>query len=130
MDFCRAVFILNNSKRDEWIVNKLGLSLTYKSDLNLRIELQDNSTPFKEDWMECYPNKSGFVVEYIIKYGSSFVARQWLIAVDGGRCVLPKPNTDLKVTPPDVNFAKIVSHDEMVDVYLEKSGITVWGTAQ
>ncbi len=102
---------------------------TYKNDLSLRIERADydKSNNFNEDWATKHPDSQAKSVEYTVKYGSSFVARETLVSVDRGRATLPMPDVKTKkiVSSYDMNFAKIVDVGDRTDEYIERSGLTV-----
>lgn len=121
--------ILANSEQDEWIVDDESGSFTYKNDLNLHIERADYDTyrEFDEPWAKSYPDPTSVAVEYVVKYGSSFVDKYTLVSVDGHRATLPMPKSmnDLRVSKSDVNFAKIVDIRNTVDEYLRRSKIQV-----
>lgn len=121
--------ILSESSQDDWIVDDESGSFTYKNDLNLHIERAeyDSFREFNEPWATSHPDPHADAVEYVVKYGSSFVEKHTLVSVDGHRATLPMPNSinDLRVDAADVNFAKIVNIGDRVDEYLRRSGIEV-----
>ena len=121
--------ILKNSTQNNWIVDDETGSFTYKDDLNLHIEraVFENYRDFNEPWAISHPDPKAVAVEYIVKYGSSFVDRQTLISVDGHRATLPMPKSteDLRVSASEVNFARIVDVGGRVDEYLQRSNIKV-----
>jgi hypothetical protein len=106
--------ILAESSQEDWIVDDESGSFTYKNDLNLHIQRAD------------YDPKA-MAVEYIVKYGSSFVDKHTLVSVDGHRATLPMPRSiaDLSIMPSDVNFARIVSVGGRVDEYIRRSNLKV-----
>jgi hypothetical protein len=121
--------ILATSAKDEWIVDDESGSFTYKNDLNLHIERADFETyrEFEEPWAKSHPDPKAVAVEYVVKYGSSFVDKHILVSVDGHRATLPMPKSmdDLRVNKSDVNFAQIVDVGNRVDEYLDRSKIQV-----
>ena len=121
--------ILATSTENDWIVDDESGSFTYKHDLNLHIERADYETyrDFNEPWAKSHPDSEAMAVEYVVKYGSSFVDKQVLVSVDGHRATLPMPKSrdDLRVTQSDVNFAKIVDVGRRIDEYLRRSKIQV-----
>ncbi len=121
--------ILSMSTKDEWIVDDESGSFTYKNDLNLHIERADYETyrEFDEPWAKSHPDPKAVAVDYVVKYGSSFVDKHTLVSVDGHRATLPMPKSmdDLRVDKTDVNFARIVDIGDRVDEYLSRSKIQV-----
>ena len=121
--------ILAESSQDDWIVDDESGSFTYKDDLNLHIQRADYSSfrEFNEPWATSHPDPKAVAVEYVVKYGSSFVDKHTLVSVDGHRAKLPMPKSisDLRVDASDVNFAKIVNIGGRVDEYLERSQLKV-----
>lgn len=121
--------ILAKSSQDDWIVDDESGSFTYKDDLNLHIQRADYSSfrEFNEPWATSHPDPKAVAVEYIVKYGSSFVDKHTLVSIDGHRATLPMPKSvnDLRVDASDVNFAKIVNIGDRVDEYLERSKLKV-----
>lgn len=121
--------ILSKSTKDEWIVDDESGSFTYKNDLNLHIERADYETyrEFDEPWAKSHPDPKAVAVDYVVKYGSSFVDKHTLVSVDGHRATLPMPKSmdDLRVDKTDVNFARIVDIGDRVDEYLSRSKIQV-----
>lgn len=123
--------ILANSSQEDWIIDDESGSFTYKNDLNLHIERAeyDSCREFNEPWATSHPDKHAVAVDYVVKYGSSFVDKKMLVSVDGHRATLPLPKSinNLCVTASDVNFAKIVNIGDRVDEYLERSRLKVEG---
>jgi hypothetical protein len=123
--------ILANSSQEDWIVDDESGSFTYKEDLNLHISRADFDSyrEFNEPWAISHPDPHAVAVEYVVKYGSSFVDKHTLISVDGHRATLPMPKSanDLHVSKSDVNFAKIVDIGNRIDEYLNRSQIKVDG---
>jgi hypothetical protein len=121
--------ILATSTKDEWIVDDESGSFTYKNDLNLHIERADYETyrEFDEPWAKSHPDPKAVAVDYVVKYGSSFVDKHTLVSVDGYRATLPMPRSmdDLKVDKSDANFARIVDIGDKVDEYLGRSKIQI-----
>lgn len=123
--------ILATSSQEDWIIDDESGSFTYKNDLNLHIERAeyDSYREFNEPWATSHPDKHAVAVDYVVKYGSSFVDKKMLVSVDGHRATLPLPKAinDLSVKASDVNFAKIVNIGDRVDEYLERSRLKVEG---
>src|SRR5690554_2727896 len=121
--------ILANSTKDEWITDDESGSFTYKKDLNLRIEGADDETfrEFNEPWAVAHSDPNAKAVDYVVKYGSSFVEKRVLVSVDGYRATLPMPKSanDLRVIKSDVNFAKILDMGGRVEEYLSRTKIQV-----
>lgn len=121
--------ILATSPQDDWVVDDESGSFTYKNDLNLHIERADYETyrDFDEPWAKGHPDPKAVTVEYVVKYGSSFVEKHMLVSVDGHRATLPMPKSmnDLRVRASEANFARIVDIGDRVDEYLQRSNIKV-----
>ncbi|WP_124430076.1 hypothetical protein [Pseudomonas sp. R2-37-08W] len=121
--------ILATSPQDDWVIDDESGSFTYKNDLNLHIERADYETyrDFDEPWAKSHPDPKAVAVEYVVKYGSSFVEKHMLVSVDGHRATLPMPKSmnDLRVRASDANFARIVDIGDRVDEYLQRSNIKV-----
>lgn len=129
MKFSEVKKILSESSQDDWIVDDESGSFTYKDDLNLHIQRADYSSyrEFNEPWATSHPDPKAFAVDYIVKYGCSFVEKRVLVSVDGHRASLPMPNSleDLRVDASDVNFAKIVDTGGRVEEYLKRSRLKI-----
>ena len=121
--------ILATSSKEDWIVDDESGSFTYKDDLNLHIERADFETyrSFNEEWAISHPDPDARAVEYVVKYGSSFVEKHTLVTVDGFRATLPMPRSadDLRVDAAEANFAKIIDVGDRLEEYLGRSGIEV-----
>lgn len=121
--------ILATSSQEDWIIDDESGSFTFKNDLNLRIERAeyDSFRDFNEPWATSHPDKHAVAVDYVVKYGSSFVDKKMLVSVDGHRATLPLPKSinNLCVKASDVNFAKIVNIGDTVDDYLKRSNIRI-----
>lgn len=121
--------ILSKSSQDDWIVDDESGSFTYKEDLNLHIQRADFDSfrDFNEPWAKSHPDPDSRAIEYVVKYGNSFVEKHTLVAVDGFRATLPMPKSvnDLKVRASEVNFAKIVNIGDRVDEYLVRSNLEI-----
>jgi hypothetical protein len=120
---------LEESSQEDWIVDDETGSFTYKNDLNLHIDRADYDSfrEFNEPWATSHPDPHAASVEYVVKYGTSFVDKYTLVSVDGHRATLPMPKSinDLRVTKSDVNFAKIVDIGNRVDEYLGRAQLQV-----
>lgn len=129
MKLTKVKEILTKSSQDDWIVDDETGSFTYKDDLNLHIQRAeyDSYREFNESWATSHPDPHAVVVEYVVKYGTSFVDKHMLVSVDGHRATLPMPKSenDLRVNSSNVNFAKIVNIGDRVDEYIERSKIRV-----
>ena len=121
--------ILAKSSQEDWIIDDESGSFTYKDDLNLHIERADYDSyrDFNEPWATSHSDKHAVAVDYIVKYGSSFVDKKMLVSVDGHRANLPLPNAmdDLRVKASDLNFARIVNIGNRVDEYLKRSRLQI-----
>jgi hypothetical protein len=106
----------------------------YRRDLNLRFEINysDEGTQyFVEAWANRHPDPraSGYWCD--LYYASTLIERFILVAVDGGRAMLPIPRcgSDLahldEVTSLEYKIAQI--HDTLgtLDQYLRRSGLRV-----
>lgn len=129
MNFDRVNEILAESTQDDWVIDDETGSFTYKDDLNLRIQraAYETYSDFKEPWANSHPDPKAVAVEYVVKYGASFVKKYTLVLVDGHRATLPMPKSidDLRVSSSEVNFARIVNIGDRVDEYLGRSNLRV-----
>lgn len=104
----------------------------YRRDLNLRFEVNyldegkqcDN---FVEPWANRHPDPRATGYWCDLYYGSTLVERFILVAVDGGRAMLPIPKKDTdKVLLLDYKVAQI--HDTLgtLDEYMARSGLAIY----
>lgn len=121
--------ILSSSSQEDWIIDDDTGSFTYKNDLNLRIERQDYALtlPFNETWATNHPDPEARKVNYTVKYNNSFVTRETLVSIDGGRATLPMPDVKTKkvISKEDFNFANIVNINGNIGKYIKASSLQV-----
>jgi hypothetical protein len=87
----------------------------FKNDCDLRIVDHTNfdaeDRDFREKWTEIFPDRTARRRRYVVYHGSSPVYATMLVAVDGGRAILPLPNlTTKEIDPLDNAVATAVNH--------------------
>ena len=122
---------IKNSSPTDWIHNDKREVWTYKKDIKLRFKEKWEERPFKEEWVQKFPDKIGFKVTYIISYGDAFIQEFIAVSVDGHRTIIPLPKSqnNLVITPWQYHIGKIVEKDPnsfySLDYQMERAGIKV-----
>jgi hypothetical protein len=129
--------VIINSTADEWNFTDEKGAYTYKSDVNLVIKRDDfeEDEEFNEEWATIGLHK-GFTVHHSIYYGTSFIKKMFMVAVDGYRAYIPYPKSwrDLTITPFQYAFGRIINDsykfpefcgENYFDSYLRRLGIKV-----
>jgi hypothetical protein len=114
---------------------------SYKKDLNLRFEIKYTddgiqNNDFKEPWANRHPDPSATGYWCDLYYSSTLVERFVLVAVDGGRAMLPLPKVGPQgvrpneVLPFEHKIAQIHDTIGTLESYMKRSGLSVYrGTA-
>ena len=113
---------------------------SYKRDMNLRFEIKYmdegiQCADFKEPWANRHPDPSATGYWCNLFYGSTLVEKFILVAVDGGRAMLPIPKKGvpdtrpMQVLPLDYKVAQI--HDTLGTLaeYMKRSGLSLYAQA-
>ncbi len=121
--------IIQSDTEDHWqrfeyrAVNRA----VFKQDVNLRIvcnyEEDKLVEDFKENWATKHSNSHATSYAYRIYYGSTFIAYVVLVSIDGGRALLPLPNTE--TMRPDLlafRVAEIFDRNQIHE-YMSRSGL-------
>jgi hypothetical protein len=108
--------------------------VSFKNDANLRLQIKYSGEriqcdDFRESWATRHadPSATGYSCELF--YGATLVERFILVAVDGGRALLPIPKRALShaapdsVLPLDYQIARIFDTTGNLDDYLRWSGL-------
>ncbi|MFT8809232.1 hypothetical protein [Gluconobacter sp.] len=129
MNYDEAMEILSTSSRSDWVIDETLGTFTFKCDLLLNIKRveEDERREFPEVWTKRFADKSAYKTHYDVLYGASILVRKMLVSVDGGRAVLPLPEsaTNLVVTEADLNFARIIDEPSAVNEYFDRSEMKV-----
>jgi hypothetical protein len=85
---------------------------SYKHDMNLRFEIKNmddgiQCADFKEPWANRHPDPSATGYWCNLFYGSTLVERFILVAVDGGRAMLPIPKKARQILDPSKSYHSI-----------------------
>ncbi len=127
-------FVLDSNPASDWKVTRNDFKdvAVFTRDINLRIEHSHeasgiHSNDFREGWANQFPDPYAHSLYYDIYYGMSLLDQIVLVAVDGGRAVLPLPKTqtDLQVSKFAYQVAKIFDNFNTVDEYIQKAGLTI-----
>jgi len=117
--------ILKDLDQNDWYVAKETI-IVYKDDVNLRINGIGQTNKFEEAWAINHPDSNACMIEYEIFYGATFIESKTLIAVDGFRAYLPMPKINTSIIErEDYLFAKLITGNERLDEYIERSNLTV-----
>ena len=112
-------------------------TVTYKNDVNLRIEINYNdegiqNESFVEPWANCFPDERARGYWCDIYFGLSLIERTILVSVDGGRAMLPIPREQdesgnyVIVKPFDYKMAEIFDSLDTLFDYFHRSGLKLF----
>ena len=126
--------VVKNSNPSDWNVNfNQGTEIAvFKSAPALRIETRSNSefihnNDFYENWVNKFSDSHAVSYYYHLYYGSSRLKEFILVSVDGGRALLPLPNSqlDLGVDPLRYKIAMIFDESNTCQDYMKRAGLYV-----
>ncbi len=131
----KVLKMIQESKPNGWEYDELEGIYTYKPDVKLtikRIEYGDKKE-YNEPWLKKFPDSVGYREIFNIFYGSSFIKKEYLIAVDGFRGYVPVPKlgytNNPKINKWEYAFGNII-HSKVPDFYkfddlLKRANISV-----
>lgn len=124
MDYAAFNSILETMTKDDWIINYDGRPYVYKHDMNLTLALNHSRDSFNEEWATRHPDSHALRVQGFFLYNNAPIRELFLVSVDGGRAILPYPDTVTNmISSVDYNIASIFN--DRLDEYLGRSRITV-----
>ena len=128
--------ILSSDPTEDWnhVTDAVGSVTSYRKDMNLRFQIRyiDDGIQrrdFKEPWASHHPDPSATGYWCDLFYGATRVERFILVAVDGGRAMLPIPKIGPEnsrpniVLPLDYKVAQIHDTLGVLDEYITRSGL-------
>ncbi|EPJ8533714.1 hypothetical protein PWM41_000464 [Providencia rettgeri] len=111
MQLQKLDLILESSTPNDWQYDDKTVSYTYKNDVCLRIQLDEEVSPFDEPWVRNFsaPAQKN---SYVVYYNSSVLRRYTIISVDGGNALLAMPVTPQtsQVKVEDEKVARILHY--------------------
>lgn len=125
------------SKSDEWIAQRRIGTWVFKNDLMISIaterkslmELDKNDflAPYREEWATKFDDPRAYMQRYLLRYGINVVDIITMVALDGGRAVVPLPKMGtMFITPWQDKVGQIISYSQReYKEYRDKAGITV-----
>lgn len=125
MNFNEFEFILDNLNVNDWIINYEGKPIVYKNDFNLSFHVIYLDEGFNESWATNHPNRNAKQARGYFYYRDNMIYEVYLAVVDGGRAILPYPQSDSNrvISRRDYNIAMLIN--TQLDDYLRRSNITV-----
>lgn len=122
-------WIIQSDPQDCWnrMEHKHADRAVFKEDVNLRIESDYESDviveDFKEEWANKHADPSATSKSYNVYYGGTLVTYVVLVAVDGGRALLPIPDFDTKApTLLAFRIAEIINYKRLHE-YMGRAGL-------
>jgi len=125
------------SKPNEWIAQRRLGTWVLKNDLMISIETEKRSlmeldkndflAPYREEWATKFSDPRAYMQRYWLKYGVNVLDIICMIALDGGRVIVPLPKMGtMFITPWQDKVGQIISYSlrEYIE-YRDKAGITI-----
>lgn len=127
MQYEELMKTITESDENDWLYNSDFEIYTLRSDVRITIQgdLDFGRDPYSEEWMNPFPEKSGYKNRFFIKFNNSFVVSFILVGVDSYKVFLPLPAQDLKVSNMSYHLARIIngpSPGNDYEHYFKKSG--------
>lgn len=129
--------ILSSSDASHWNTESPSRSgsksvAVYRDDVRLRVEisyLQDGeeNDDFREEWANNFPNPKAQSYLANLYYGSSFLKLYIVVSVDGGRALLPLPDSaaSLVVQRDRYLIASLFDSAGTLDQYMARANLTL-----
>lgn len=128
--------IMTSDSKDDWerLVSNEKETTYFKDNVNLRFEQEHSEAGvqcenFCESWANNHadPNATGYWLKLF--YGSTHIDTYILVAVDGGRALLPIPRgrDELVVNSLFYKVAQINDRSDRLNEYMVRSGLTIEG---
>lgn len=124
--------ILSSNANSDWSGLSKGMnSIRYlNKDVNIRVECSyDNedvqNKDFKEKWANNHPDPKATGYYFNLFYSATLLKRIILVSVDGGRALLPCPNSKGVVRKFDYKIAELFDTTHTLDEYLNRSGLSI-----
>lgn len=124
-------FILTTDANEDWHGVSTSVSSEYflKEDPRFRFKARHSesgvqNTDYMEPWANRHPDNHAVGYWKELYYDGHFIERFILVAVDGGKALLPPP--DLKTNKVELlnyRIAEIFDRSNTLDEYLERSGL-------
>lgn len=121
-----------SDSKDDWEMLSLNCKDTvyYKKNVNLRFEIEYNEAGthrerFEEPWANKHPHPNATSYWCRLYYGSTLIDTYILVSVDGGRALLPLPQTavDLIINPLIYKVAQLFDSMGTLNQYIRRSGL-------
>lgn len=121
-----------SSKLEDWSYeDDVGVYL-YKDDIDIMIEndikwLENADDTCYEEWANKFFDGRAYRKRFILKYREKIVKPMYGVFVDGCKCFIPEPDTNMKITKEQYRTGKIINgfitSIEEFDSYLKKVNI-------
>lgn len=137
MNYTQYKEAITASKSDEWVAQRRLGTWVFKNDLMISIATERKSlmemdkndflAPYREEWATKFSDPRAYMQRYVLRYGINAVDIITMVALDGGRAVVPLPKIGtMFITPWQDKIGQIISYSlrEYIE-YRDKAGITV-----
>jgi hypothetical protein len=126
-------FIVTTNAKDDWHGVSTSISSEYflKEDPRFRFKSRQTkegvqNDDFKETWANCHLDKHATGYWHELYFGGDFIERFILVAVDGGRAMLPPPDINTKkIEPLNYRVAEIFDACKTLDEYIRRSKLAL-----
>jgi hypothetical protein len=130
MTYDSLIQTLIDSRPEDWLRNEDEKVLTFKRDLNVTVRERREAHvgTLDEPWAVFGHHGPADIRIFEVWYGASFVGKYNFALVDGGRALLPFPqsNDHLRITRIQLAIALAVNRqDDSLHRYLHMAGIAV-----
>lgn len=134
MRYDEYFFEICMSKPKDWNYDDdVGIYL-YKNDIDIMIEnditwLENADDTCYEEWANKFFDSSAYRKRFILKYREKIIKIMYGVFVDGCRCFIPQPDSNMMISKDQYSVGRIIngfitSIDEF-DSYLKKFNITI-----
>lgn len=93
----------------------------------MELDKNDFLAPYREEWATKFDDPRAYMQRYLLRYGINVVDIITMVALDGGRAVVPLPKMGtMFITPWQDKVGQIISYSQReYKEYRDKAGIAV-----
>jgi hypothetical protein len=124
----RIILIIQDSVKNDWLVNEEYQEMVFIKDPSIRIKWADSDRGFtiNEKWAICHPDRNAYEVKYNIIFKDTVIERFTLVHIDGNRAAVPYPKAGANIiTRKEYNYSLLFNDMKNLNEYIRHSHLIV-----